>query len=87
MRFSYCPECPKFGVVADFALQRHVADEADIGLGIDPRKVAGVGVAVGIPVGDVEQEDNVVAVGERGHSGASSAAGLSALRKNSLRWW
>jgi hypothetical protein len=41
----------ELGVVPDLALQRHVADKTDIGFGIEPRQVAGVGIAIRIAVG------------------------------------
>ena len=51
--------------VADFALQADVGDDAVAGLGIDAGKVAGIGIAVGVAVGDVEEEGEVVAVVHR----------------------
>ncbi len=48
--------------VADFALQADVCDDAVARLGIDAREVAGIGVAVGVAVGGVEEEGEVVAV-------------------------
>lgn len=49
--------------VADFALEADIGDEALAGLDIDARKVAGIRVAVGIGVLDIEEVDEVVAVG------------------------
>src|SRR5690606_17655510 len=49
-------------VVADFAFQATVGYKALEGLGIDAREVAGVGIAVGITVGDVEEIEEVVAI-------------------------
>src|SRR5665213_3060104 len=40
--------------VADFALEANVGDEAAIGVGIEARHVAGIGVAVGIAIDDLE---------------------------------
>jgi len=48
-------------IVADLALQRDVGDEAAIGLGVEPRHVAGVGIAVRIAVRHVEEENEFVA--------------------------
>ena len=61
----------EFRVIANLALEADVGDEALIGLGVEPRQVAGVRVAVRIAVHDVEQENEIVAVGERGHVGGS----------------
>src|SRR5262249_27094419 len=63
--------------VADLPLQGNVADQAVTGFGIDPGCVSGVRIAVRVAVGDVIQEDEVVAVaddragGERGHCAVS----------------
>ena len=48
--------------VADFSFEADVGDDAVASLGIDAREVAGIGIAVGIAVGGVEEEDEVVAV-------------------------
>src|SRR6266481_592351 len=77
----------ELGVISYLALQRNIADQPLVGLGVHSRHVAGVGIAVRIAVGDVEQENDVEAVGERGHQAASSGADFSDFLKNSLRWW
>ena len=57
------PVLGEFDIVAHLALEADVRDEAVIGFGVEPRQVAGIGVAVRIAVGNVEQQDEVVAVG------------------------
>ena len=47
--------------VPDLALQGNVGDQALGGLGVHSGQVAGVGVAVGIAVLDVEEQHEVVA--------------------------
>jgi hypothetical protein len=42
--------------------------EALIGLRIETRKIAGVGIAIGIAVGHIEEKDEIETVGEGGHS-------------------
>ena len=49
-------------VVPDFALQRHIRDQALVRFRIQPRHVAGVRVAIRVAVADVEEIDEVVAV-------------------------
>ena len=49
-------------VIPDFALDRHVRHEALIGFGIHPWKVSRIGVAVGIAVRHVEEQNEIVAV-------------------------
>ena len=61
----------KLDVVADLALEADVGDEAEIGFRIEARHVARIGVAVGIAVGDIEQQDEIVAIGD-----ARSLSGL-----------
>ena len=70
------------GVVADLAFQTDVGDEALVRLGIEARQIAGVRVAIGIAVRDVEQENEIVAMGQAGscrlllRRGCDVAAGL-----------
>src|SRR5690606_3233729 len=52
--------------VADLPLQTYVRDEPLISLGIQPRQVAGVGIAVGVAVDDVKEVQKVVAVRDGG---------------------
>ena len=52
--------------VADLAFEADVGDEALAGLRVEAGKVACIGVAVGIAVGDVEEVDEVVAVADGG---------------------
>src|SRR5918996_819082 len=54
-------------VVPDLALQANVSHQALIGLGIEARQVAGVGITVRIAVRDVEQVDEIVAILDRAH--------------------
>ena len=77
----------KLNVVADLALEADVGDEAEIRFRIDARHVARIGVAVGIAAGDVEQQHEIVAIGDGGHWAVSST-GVPFLvdLKNSLRW-
>ena len=51
--------------VSDLALERDVSDETMSGLGVQPRKIAGVRIAVRIAVLHVEQQHKVVAVIQR----------------------
>ena len=68
--------------VAHLALQRDVGHQPVAGLGVQARQVAGVGVAVRIAVLDVEQQDEVVAVGD-GHGHSLSVD----LVKKACLWW
>ena len=52
-------ECDK---VADLALEADIGDEALAGFHVDAREIAGIGVAVGIGVLAVEDEEEVVAI-------------------------
>lgn len=54
----------KIEEVADFALEADVGDEAAIGVGVETRHIAGIGVAVGVAIGDFEEEEKIVTVGE-----------------------
>ena len=74
-----------FGVVANLALQTDVGDETLVRLGVEARQIAGVGIAVGIAVGDVEQENEIVAMGKRGHASYSCGAVATSPRASSLR--
>ena len=71
--------------IADFALQTHVGDDALHRLGIDPRKVAGVGVAVGIAIGNVEQEDEIMPLGRVAVDRAESLQKSFAMGE--MVWW
>ena len=80
--------------VAHLALEAHVGDEPLMGLGVEPRQVARVRIAVRIPVGHVEEVDEVVAVADRAHGSAlsvpeSSTAGSAAWPESrfQVRWW
>ena len=77
----------KLDVVADLALEADVGHEAEIRLRVDARHVPCIGVAVGIAAGDIEQQDEIVAIGDVGHWAVSST-GVPFLvdLKNSLRW-
>src|SRR5258708_16198434 len=66
-------------IIANLALQRHIADQTFIGFGVHARQVAGVGIAVRIAIGHVEQEDDVVTIGERGHQEVSPGLDFSDL--------
>ena len=80
----------EFHIVADLSLQADIRDETVIGLRIKTGKIASVGIAVRIAVGDIEDEDEIIAVGERGHQVFPPDSAVSAfLRdlKNSLCWW
>ena len=48
-------------VVAHLALDADISDQSVHGFGVDARQVAGVRVAVGVAVGHVEQQHEVVA--------------------------
>ena len=52
-------------IVADLSLETDVGDEPALGEGVDAWLVAGVGVAIGVAVGDLEEDQDVVAVGDR----------------------
>src|ERR1700686_1016034 len=81
----------KFNGVANLELEADIGDEALIGLGVEPRQVAGIRVSVRVAVRYIEQDDEIVAVGERAHAGVSSewtwfsAPAASLGRKNF--WW
>ena len=74
-------------VVTHLALDADVSHQSVAGFGIKSRQIAGVGIAVGVAVPDIEQQHEVVAVGERRHWLGSSVPAVSRLRKNSPRWW
>lgn len=57
----------ELGVVTNFALQRDIGDKTMIRLRIDARQVARVGITVGVAIGNIEQEDNVVPTRQCGH--------------------
>jgi hypothetical protein len=48
--------------IPDLALEADVGNESLAGFGIDTREVARVGIAVGVGILNVEEEDEVVAV-------------------------
>ena len=74
-----------FGVVANFALEADVGDETLVRLGIETRQIAGVGVAVGVAVGDVEQKNEIIAMGQCGHAPCSCGADRHVAAGSSLR--
>ncbi|MNG29245.1 hypothetical protein D3C84_1146410 [compost metagenome] len=55
-------------VVADLALEADIRDQPLVGFRIETRQVAGVRVAVRVAVGDIEQIDELVTVGDGAHS-------------------
>jgi hypothetical protein len=73
------------GVVANLALEADVGDEALVRLGIETGQIAGVGVAVGVAVGDVEQKNKIIAMRQRGHAPCSCGAVEMSPRGSSLR--
>src|SRR4051812_12434878 len=52
-------------VVADLSLETDVGDKTALGECVDAWLVAGIGVAIGVAVGDLEEDQDVVAVGNR----------------------
>src|ERR1017187_398637 len=52
----------QFDEVTHLPLEANVGNDAAIGIGIKTRQVAGIGVAIGVAVGDFKQEEEVVAV-------------------------
>ena len=78
----------EFDIVADLALEADVGDKPEVRFRVDTRHVAGVGIAIGIAAGDIEQQHEIVAIGDGGHWAVSST-GVPFLvdLKNSLRWW
>ena len=63
--------------ITHLALQADIGHQPLIGLGVEPRQVAGIRVAIGVTVGDVEEIDEIIAVADRGH-------GKRALSKTGL---
>ncbi len=61
--------------VPDLPLDRHISDQALGGLGVDAGHTAGVGVAVGVPVADVEKEYEVV-LASRVDMGGEALSGI-----------
>ena len=61
----------QFGEIANFALQANVGDETQIGLRVETRQVARVGIAVRVAVGHLEEQYEIVAIGYGGHPGHS----------------
>src|SRR5258708_5220077 len=51
-----------FYKVADLPFFAHVGNDAAVGVGIKTRHVAGIGIAVGVPIGDFKQQKEVVAI-------------------------
>src|SRR5699024_5816701 len=49
-------------IIADLAFEADVGHQAVAGLGVDAGHIAGIRVAVGVAVFDVEQNDKIVAV-------------------------
>jgi hypothetical protein len=62
-----CPILSELNIIAYLAFQAHVRNQAVIGFGVEPWQVARVRVAVGIALANIEQEDKIVPIGERGH--------------------
>ena len=54
----------RFDIIADLPLEADVCHEAVAGLGVDAGHIAGVGVAIGVAVFDVEQDDKIIAVSD-----------------------
>lgn len=52
----------KLDAVTDFALEANVRDKALVGVRVKTGEVAGIGVAVGVTIEDIEEEDEVVTV-------------------------
>ena len=77
----------QFDIVADLALKADIADQPVIGLGVQPRQVAGIWVAIRIAIRHIENQHEIMASGQCGHAASSEFAGLSCLRKKSERWW
>jgi hypothetical protein len=50
--------------VPDLSFLADIADETAIGVGVETRHVASIGVAVGVTIGDFEKEEEIVTVGE-----------------------
>ena len=71
----------KFDIIADLALEAHVGDEAEIRFRVDARRVPCIGVAIGIAAGDVEEQHEIVAIGDMQSSGAllGGRAGFSRI--------
>src|SRR3984893_6158924 len=57
----------EFRVIANLAFETYVGDESLIGLWIETRQIAGVGIAVRIAICDIEQKNEIIAVGKHGH--------------------
>ena len=76
-------------IVADLALEADVGDEPLACLRVEARHVAGIGVAVGVAVLDVEQDDEIVAAVDGGHAAAPSRwcrqTGLSVAPRRAAR--
>ncbi len=57
----------ELNIVAHLALETHVRNKPMIGFGVEPGQIAGIGVAVRVASQYIEQQHEIVAVGERGH--------------------
>src|SRR5918994_4343105 len=66
-------------VVADLALDRNIGNETLHGFGVDAGQVAGVRIAVGVAIGDIEEENGVVALGGVGVDGGGGHGGAHGL--------
>ena len=71
-------------IVADLALQADVGHQTVAGLGVDAGHIAGIGVAVGVAVLHIEQNDEIVAVLDRCRHFYSSSFFLV---KRFWVWW
>jgi hypothetical protein len=61
--------------IANFALEADIADQAMTGFRVHSRHISSVGVAVGIPVHYVEEQDELMAAGQGGGITHRSAPG------------
>lgn len=73
----------QFHIVADLALEADIANQAVVRFRVEPRQVARVRVAIGVAVGDVKDQDEIVSAG-KGRHWVTSGVLLSCLRKKSL---
>jgi hypothetical protein len=52
----------QFNIVSHLPLQAHIRHDALVGVGLDARHVAGVRITIGVAIGHIEKDQNVMSV-------------------------
>ena len=77
----------RFDVVAHFALQAYVRDDAVSGFRVDARHIASIRVTVGVAVLDIEVDNEIVTVLDRIAHGYASWIWSDSASRFSKRFW